>query len=136
MKVTFIENTIGERYVEVNDFDDIDALPDLSGNLVKYNNDVSKNAEEAIVPLDKLKSKNPLHVFMSPYGKHVEEHNPEEAVAIVEEDDEEAKKVVAMSQMEVARLFMENADQPPPTLSDGTSAKDKIISMISSFDAT
>ena len=31
---------------------------------------------------------------------------------------------------------LENADQPPPTLSDGTSAKDKIISMISSFDAT
>ena len=120
MKVNFIENTIGERYVEVNDFDDIDALPDLSGNLVKY----------------KLKSKNPLHVFMSPYGKHVEEHNPEDAVAIVEEDDEEAKKVVTMSQMEVARLFMENADQPPPTLSDGTSAKDRIISMIAGFDAT
>ena len=136
MKVNFIENTIGERYIEVNDFDDMDAIQDLSGYLVKYNNDVSKTAEEAIVPLDKLKAKNPLHVFMSPYGKHVEEHDPADAVAVVEEDDEEAKKVVTMSQMEVARLFMENADQPPPTLSDGTSSKDKIISMISSFDAT
>lgn len=136
MKVDFIENTIGERYIEVSDSDDIDALPDLSGHLVKYNNDVTKTAEEAMVPLDKLKAKNPLHVFPAPYGKHVEEHDPAEAVTIVDENDEEAKKVVTMSQMEVARLFMENADQPPPTLSDGTSSKDKIISMIAGFDAT
>lgn len=136
MKVDFIENTIGERYIEVSDSDDIDALPDLSGHLVKYNNDVTKTAEEAMVPLDKLKDKNPLHVFPAPYGKHIEDHDPAEAVTIVEENDEEAKKVVTMSQMEVARLFMENADQPPPTLSDGTSAKDKIISMIAGFDAT
>lgn len=135
MKIDFIENKIGERYIEVNDYDDIDAMPDLSGTLVKYNNDVSKTSEEAMVPLDKLKAKNPLHVFPSPYGKHVEERDAADAVAIIAEDDEEAKKVVTMSQMEVARLFMDNADQPPPTLSDGTSSKDKIISMIASFDA-
>lgn len=136
MKLNFVENTIGERYIEVNDFDDIDALPELSGHLVKYNNDVTKTSEEAMIPLDKLKAKKPLHVFPSPYGKRTDERDPSEAVTIVEENDEEAKKVVTMSQMEVARLFMENAETPPPTLSDGSSSKDKIISMIATFDAT
>lgn len=136
MKLSFIENTIGERYVEVNDFDDIDSLPDLGGCLVKYNNDVTRSAEAAMVPLGKLESKNPLHVFPSPYGKRAEDVGCSNVVSVVEEDDAEAKKVVAMSQMEVARLFMEHSENPPPTLSDGSSSKDRIISMIAGFDAT
>lgn len=133
MSYEFIENTIGERFIDVNDYDDLDALPQLENTIVRYFCDSTKTAEDSAVLRAKLNDKAPLFVRTVPYGSIIKA-SAEDTVTIPS-DNTEAEKITRMTQLEVAEKFMENAETPPPII-EGIEVKKSIISMIMDYDAS
>lgn len=131
-KITFVENTIGERFIDVNDYDDINSLPMLDNCVVRYACDNTKNAEDALESRMALESKNPLYIKTNPYGTPPTD---EPELVTIPEDASEAEKVTKMNQFQVAELYLDTNPDIIPVLDDGRDGKDVVMNLIKKYDS-
>lgn len=139
-KLTFIENTIGERFIDVNDFDDLDSLPNLENCAVRYLSSNEKSPEEARELQLKVQMKNPLYVKRGYYGEVKSNDDKEVEAEKIELPTanmslEAVKKLTTLTQVQMADVYMEDNADDIPILSTGESARNTVLNLIQKYDA-
>ncbi len=130
-KLEFHENKVSPRFISVKDTE-LDSLPDdLSSCIVKFSADSAQSADALSDMKLRISSKNPVYIDQAYYGEDGNIVDTTEEV-----DEEEARRIMSATSVEMAEMYMDKYPDILPKLNDATAdPKQKIVSMLTEYDA-
>lgn len=126
----FVENTISPRFVDVVDTQVDSAPDDLSNCVVRYHCDRNMNMDDATILRMKLNDRNPIHIVPVVYGD-VPQSDTDSDIS-----DEETKKIMSSSSLQMASMYLEKHPEVLPSLADDEAdPKEKVLAYLREYDA-
>lgn len=126
----FIENNISPSFVDVWDTDNLDELPDLNNCFVRLYIEKNTTAEKEFEIRLKIDNKKPILTRTMPYTGTKSE------IQDKPEFEREANRLVKMSSMEIAEIYIDQTTDSLPVLVSIQDPKSEIINRLTKYNET
>lgn len=124
----FLENKISPRFTDIWDVDDLDILPDLTNYFVRFHVSTTNTPEKDFELRLKIENKKPILIRLMPYVGNKSE------IEAKTETEREANRIVKMSAMDLAEIYIDQNTEQLPLLKTHADAKQAIISKLKMYN--
>src|SRR5574343_384741 len=126
----FVENTVSPSFVDVWDTDDIDSMSELTNCFVRLYIDKNITSEKEFEIRLKIENKKPILVRTLSYNGNKQEIQDKTEI------EREANRIVKMSSMEIAEIYIDQTFDTLPKLSLTTDPKQEILKRLTKYNET
>jgi DNA repair exonuclease SbcCD nuclease subunit len=126
----FIKNEVSPSFIDIWDTDDLDSLPDLTNSFIRLYIDKTITSEKEFEIRLKIENKKPILVRTLSYNGTKEE------IQSKPEIEREANRIVKMSSMEIAEIYIDQTFDSLPKLSLTPDPKQEILKRLTKYNET